>query len=140
MWIVILIIVFIVLFALFSNNNTKKPPEDLYTKSLIHPVKVETSTVENTLFFEVTGVHISNRKNHLINNCSEYDQVELIPEPNNEYDSDAIKIKCNGKLIGYIKSDETELVHDILKLNYNAYISTLDYDGGYINVEITIDY
>ena len=41
-------------------------------------------------------------------------KFELVPEPDNEYDSNAIRADAFGKTIGYIKKEETATVRELL--------------------------
>lgn len=95
---------------------------------------------ENVLHFDVAGCFVKGRKSHLLNNCSIGDEVTLVPEPKNKFDSNAIRIRCNGKLIGYIRADETDIVHDILENDYYAYLTFIDDFDGYMSAEIAIEY
>jgi hypothetical protein len=90
--------------------------------------------------FEVTGVHISDRKKYITYYCQEYDMVTLTHEKNNTYSNRAIVVKHNNKRIGYISENDLEYVHDIIKNNYEALITSIDFDGSYLNVIINIEY
>lgn len=39
--------------------------------------------------------------------------IDLVPEPENKYDKNAVKIILNGHHVGYIRSDETEGIVDL---------------------------
>lgn len=95
---------------------------------------------ENIIFLDLAGCFVRNRRFHLLNTCFLDDEVKLSPEPNNKFDSEAIRVHCNGKLIGYIKADETHLVRDILDEKYFAYLTYIDSDENYISAEIAIEY
>ena len=100
----------------------------------------ERAAYKNSATFEVTGVHIPARKSFIKNYCDEDDWVELVPEPSNKFDKNAIKVRCNNKLIGYVASIDTLEVKEIIKNPHYAYISNkLDLDN-YITVDITIEY
>lgn len=89
--------------------------------------------------FEVTGVHIAGRKNHILNNCAEYDTVTLKHEKNNEYSDRAIVVKHEGRKIGYIAEVDVEEVHEIISEPFDAHISSIDFDGDYLSVTIAIN-
>lgn len=95
---------------------------------------------ENLEDYEVTGVHVFSRKNYIINFCEEYDHVELFHDVNNEYSSEAIGIKHENKIIGYISRHDVEEVHKIIKMTHKAHISEIDYDGSYLNVRVEIEF
>lgn len=54
--------------------------------------------------------------------------VRLVPEPENPYDSNAVKVVVNGLLIGYIKRGACSQVKNILKKNVLSI--TCDIHGG----------
>lgn len=95
---------------------------------------------ENENEYEVTGVHIANRKKYIIENCIEYDEVELLHEKKNKYSEKAVAVKHLNKIIGYISESENEEVLEIIEKNYDAKIIEIDYDGGYLTVKIIIEY
>lgn len=75
----------------------------------------------NTETFKVAG--ISHYKDNIIKNfASEEDDefdyetssVELIPEPENEHDPNAIKVLVNGIKIGYVPKELTSFARDII--------------------------
>lgn len=49
--------------------------------------------------------------------------VQLVPEPNNEYDKNAISVRLNGKTIGYIPTEDTKEVKTRLNQSYVAEVS-----------------
>ena len=49
-------------------------------------------------------------------------QVELIPQPSNKYDADAIGVYVHGLHIGYVPRGRTLCVKSFLKKNKNAII------------------
>jgi hypothetical protein len=103
-------------------------------------VPVEQSLYTNTITFEVAGVHVAGRKSYIRYNCNAEDNVDLVPEPRNRYDKNAIKIKHSNKLIGYVPAHENEEVAQIITQPHNAFISVIDDDGSFLDVEITVEY
>lgn len=95
---------------------------------------------ENHEEYEVTGVHIPNRKNYILNYCAEYDQVDLKHEKNNKYSDRAIVVKHNRKTIGYIAEYDVEVIHEIIAKPYKAIITEIGYDGSFLTVRLTIGY
>ena len=89
--------------------------------------------------YEVTGVHIASRKSYIINNCTEYDEIELKHEKNNKFSDRAIVVKHNGKTIGYIAEYDVEEVHGIIKNPFTSHISEIEYDGSYLTVRIGLE-
>lgn len=71
---------------------------------------------------------------NLTNECLyEYDfpskPVELVPEPDNPYDKNAIKVLLKGVCVGYIKKGSTAHIHNLLK-NNRIKNMTLEIKGG----------
>ena len=89
--------------------------------------------------YEITGVHIANRKNYILNYCAEYDELELKHEKNNKFSDRAIVVKHDGKKIGYISESDVEEVHGIIKNPFTSHIAEIEYDGSYLTVQIGIE-
>ena len=49
--------------------------------------------------------------------------AKLIPDPKNEHDKNAVQVCINGKLVGFIKREETLRVKEILGNAYVEYIN-----------------
>lgn len=74
-----------------------------------------------------------------INSLEPGQKIELIPEPNNEYDSKAILAVCDGKKIGYVsKGRVQEMISDYIRkeLPIFSVIENINYDESYINMFI----
>ena len=74
-------------------------------------------------------------------NCSSGDTVELIPEPNNPYDRNAVRVDYHGRKIGYLPRDlAQELISDVNAGNVKGVISNILGGGvGYnVGVELTL--
>lgn len=107
---------------------------------IIYPsLKLSKDYVDN-FTFDVAGVHIPNRKSFIRNECEIYDFIDLEPEPNNPFGSDAIKVKCHNKLIGYVPSIDTFDVHEILKHNYIAYVECISDIDNFLEVTVKINF
>lgn len=70
-----------------------------------------------------------------IQNIEVFEGVELIPEPTNQHDSNAIMIKLDGIKVGYIPADKTYEVKQML--NRNKMLRIYEYKG-YIRAELTL--
>lgn len=58
-----------------------------------------------------------------------FDEIQFVPEPDNKYDSNALKILCNGIHVGYVYKGKTQdMIHDWLKRGDSIYalISYID--------------
>ena len=159
---IILLLVIILIFVAANNgktetqqkNNLKYDPKLDYvlqtelriqeSKKLLEEIREKYPKTENNFGnfseFEVTGIHIENRKKYILDNCNEYDEVTLKHEKNNKFSNRAIVVKHNNKIIGYIPESEVEEVHEIIKNNFEAKISEIDYDGSFLNIKINIEY
>ena len=51
--------------------------------------------------FFIAGVKFHNLK-EVINQLSEGDELEIVPEPENKFDSNAVALKFNGTMCGYV--------------------------------------
>ena len=90
--------------------------------------------------FELTGVHIGQRKNYLLNYCEEYDPVVLKKEKNNPASKLAIAVKHENKLIGYIAERDLDEVHGFYENISQSFIASIEYDGDCLNVEIDVEH
>lgn len=95
----------------------------------------------NKKIIEIKGVHLKYRKSNILENCFEGDLVDLIPEPTNEFDKNAVMVKKHGKLLGYLDSKKTKFYHKNKHLFKEAKIFCIDYDDEndylYTNVELS---
>ena len=53
------------------------------------------------------------------------DRVELIPEPENPYDHNAVMVLCRGKQLGYLPRSENRHIARILNAGLNPYEARL---------------
>lgn len=157
----IIVGVIIVLYLFGSKNEPKKPAKDYYTEATKESIKrtndsVERSrklleeirnernrkieTLENEISIEITGVHIPNRKNRIKRTCEYNQELILEAEPKNKFDSKAIKVSNYDGIIGYVQSEDLDIIHPIINKDHYAYISFLDNESDYITVEIDIKY
>lgn len=70
-----------------------------------------------------------------IQNIEVFEGVELIPEPTNQHDSNAVMIKLDGIKVGYVPADKTYEVKQML--NRNKMLRMYEYQG-YIRAELTL--
>lgn len=57
--------------------------------------------------------------------------IKLIPDPSHKYIKNAIAVFVAGEIVGYIKQEDTEHVHDILKNGEIKYITAYVRGGEY---------
>jgi hypothetical protein len=126
---------------LFLEAYDKKINSNKYLlESIEAETKAKKASFNNAAIFEVTGVHIAYRKKRIRNTCEINDRIFLQPEPYNKFDKDAIKVENYDGKLGYIKSDETDEVHPLIKDDYYSYISMIDDYDNYLRLEITVLY
>lgn len=89
--------------------------------------------------FELKGLQEDKYAKRLISNII-YDEVWIYEQPNNKFDSDAIKVENLEGTIGYVPRDETFDVKKILKNEFKAYINRIERQGTYLYGEIIIYY
>jgi hypothetical protein len=98
---------------------------------------------DNTLKFEVSGLtHLTETELAKVKTLKKNDsKVVLEPEPNNEYDANAILVKTeDGSKIGYVNKDALPFVHSVIDRITKCQISKLsDHDIPYVWVFIVYD-
>jgi hypothetical protein len=89
----------------------------------------------NNIQIKVAGVTFEGRQK-LLANTPKHAIIQLIPEPTNRYDVNAIKVVANGNHIGYIPSDYAEIITNFMEdgRRFGAVIDNIDMftpkDGG----------
>lgn len=124
---------------------TKEPNTQYISEHPPEPTKRD--LFENSLVVWVSGVHVPKRKSYILNNLFEGIPVDLIPEPTNKFDTNAIKVVESEVLIGYIPADKADLVHPLLLNDHYVEISEIEEEESYtkpgtihLKVYITIYY
>lgn len=128
--------------AIRNKMNDEGLPKDYFIKILD---KVQSNTYDEALFnipenyhfktsFEIAGAFITDRKNNLIFNVEEGSTVVLKREPTNVYDSNAIVIFQDGKILGYVPKTDNLEVSEMIKFNHIAKIADIIYKEDFINV------
>jgi hypothetical protein len=99
---VIVIVVVIILIAAKNSDSTPAPTVDAPTteESSDAPVYAK------YLRFKIAGL---NHRRGIADYLGKF-RGELVPEPTNKHDKNAIAILCDGKRVGYIPADETDEV------------------------------
>lgn len=140
MWIVILILIMaFVIFIIIGLKSEYNPASTKNTLVNRKEVEVNLKDYPNEYKFNVKGVHLDDYIYPVLNICKEFDLISLVAEPNNIYNSDAIKVENSGWHIGYVPAEETHEVHEIIKKENISYIERLD-KHGYITITIKIRY
>ena len=88
--------------------------------------------------FKIAGTFISNRKENLIFNIDEGSIVILERDPYNKFDENAIVIRHDKSIIGYVPRNETNEISEIIKYNHIAKIADIIYIDDYIDVIVNI--
>jgi hypothetical protein len=124
--------VFASFFFLILNSDKKKnsiPKIDYYSKVVAKPK----SDFENEVIVYLSGIHVSGRKSYILNNCYEGITVDVLPDPKNKFDPEAIKVIESEKLIGFIPSDKTDLIKPIITQKHKATIFEMREEDSYTN-------
>lgn len=110
--------------------------------------KVRAEQNLNTTFkFDIAGTQVKKYRKFFELEAHDYMLVDIVPEPTNKHDKDALAVKYMGTVIGYVPSRSIKGVKKVLeneKTNiYIMYIkwrydSNRDYE--YLDVTIGIDY
>jgi HIRAN domain len=78
----------------------------LYTKKSIPKPRTEEAAGDNVFFAKVHGVSYNNddgsSRQKIISRCKVGEELDIIPEPTNRYNPDAMKVcRKNGEQLGY---------------------------------------
>ena len=155
-WLGILIVVILIIIGVVNNykpvDNSEREKERLKRAEIAKrfldeemnkiedPKEVESQDIDFLEFF-VAGAHIGKRFSLSTDIHFHGGVVELVKDPKNKYDSRAIKvINGDGQLLGYVPSDDLEVVHDIFSKITECTICDVEDTGSYKSVEISIEY
>lgn len=155
----------VIIIIVQATQKKKSPPPDVYSQATGSPNSSPPTTNHTTVNdkytlsnstlgdsqgageyevgfdeFEVTGVHLPGRKKYILDNCSEEDLVEFIPEKNNPANPLAVAVKHKKKLIGYIADYDLDQVHELMKYEHEGIITSIDYDGDYLEMKVDLQY
>lgn len=96
---------------ILNGNYDGKLPEELSNG-------MWTSVFENLTILNIAGI---NYHGNLSTYVGDFNGV-LVPEPKNDYDPNAIMIKCeDGKHLGYVPENLTDMVRDIIGADFQRY-------------------
>lgn len=84
--------------------------------------------------YEVKGVFVKSRMDHLDDYCSEGDDIYFKDEYSNKYDNEAIQIICMKKLIGYVAKVDQAKINKLRLKDLQSKIYRKYYTGTYLNV------
>jgi len=134
MWLVLIIILGVFLFVISKSGPVEKKESSIVNRK---EIQLNLKEYPNEYVFSVSGVHLDNYIYPVINICKKLDLITLIPEPDNSFDSDAIKVENSGWHIGYVPASETGEIHSIIKKEHIAYIESLN-KMGHITVHVKV--
>lgn len=134
-WVVLAVAVIILYFA-FRNQEPKPVP---WTGEEIKKIKAYSDQHPDRYEFNVKGLHMVSYQKRLAK-CTATDVVTLEPEPENKYDSNAIKVMTDVGLIGYVPAEKTDYVGHLISNDHDAFIGDITDDNGYVNCVIAINY
>lgn len=142
------IIVFLtVVFILFRSKKKIGPTNSNTLKQNYVPYSLEDEKEDDHYLypnfgeFELKGVHISKRKNHILTDCMELDDVKLVFDVDNKYSKTATAVLHKGRIIGYLSSTARQTVDFNLSMKHKAEISSINYDEVhlYVNIDVYFD-
>ena len=120
-------------FSIKLNNMLNDPSGLLFIRRLI-----------NELVSPVQGIKYDDR-NQIATQIKLGDKVELIPEPENKFDTFAVKVIYNGSQVGYLRRDIAKIISKEIKFGarINSYVkevrpATANYP--YLWIEIGIQF
>lgn len=129
-----------------SETKTQQPTtpqnkthENSSLKTITHKIAGVTYYKDNILSFATKNPQYSFTKKEMINSdlCNVYEYnfktgiTELIPEPTNPYDQNAIKVLIDGKHVGYIKKGSCKHILNLINQNRIANIESKISGGKY---------
>lgn len=88
--------------------------------------------------FEVTGIHVDNRKNYILQFINLKYPIKLQHEKVNEYSNTAVQVLHDGFVLGYIRDEDSDEVMNISFGDYFAYVSQKYLDGTYLTLYIKV--
>ena len=96
---------------------------------------------KNHITFNVAGVRHAEGFNDVKDALQQNDELQLEFEPNNEYDSNAIIVKYEGKKIGYVPKYYTKELKELLDENkkYSAKIKRLNIEAAIPDDKVLIE-
>lgn len=114
-----------------DRNGVKKP--EVYTLEKTKSVR-DSSPRESIVFFiKIAGVTFDNRQD-VIREIKEGDCLRFVPEPNNRFDHNAVRVETlAGKQVGFIPKEKNRNIFNNLTKNEGEYSVTVERitGGGY---------
>jgi hypothetical protein len=97
--------------------------------------------MQDSFVFRVAGI---SHYQYAASRCRTGDAVVLMPEPENHFDPNAIRVEVNGEQIGYVPKEMTHELYDVTLFTPGAaacVLRVLGGDSGYlIGVEVEVPY
>ena len=112
----IILITIIVGFFIFKKFNKKVKP---------NPRPIEVENFSEKLLFPVAGANMAGRKK-AAQNAYPNQKVFFEKEPQNKYDANAIKISSTYGLLGYVPSDKTKIVSELIEKEHQSLVYDTD--------------
>lgn len=139
-WFVIFSGVFILIIWLFIKNrkdNKRITAKIKASKKILYKIEEMDCVVAGSQFDSSNGVP----REIYIEDLQEYDPLELLPEPTNEVDKNAVLVLANGKDIGYVPTNLSKRITDYLNSGYKleSYVKKTYKKDKYLNCVIVIE-
>lgn len=101
-------------------------------KKKIKPKKVPVLNSPKNIFTNVAGIMYKNDdgtdRQEILRRCQEGDEVELVREPNNMYDPNAVAVYVGNEQVGYLFREEASEVAPLLDAGYIADVTIYEID------------
>jgi|GEM_PF-5410042 len=97
----------------------------------LHSSNIKFEPIDNFKYYSINsiaGCFVLERKNYILKNCNEGDELFIEEEPENNFDKNALKILHNNFLIGYIGKRKNKELKKNISNGYKMYIYGIDYD------------
>lgn len=92
--------------------------------------------------FDVVGLPYYREAQDKVGRLDKNTLIEILPEPDNEYDKNAIKVVVNGQKIGHVPARQCKLVKGVLNLGtmYDKRIEISRTDKEWVSARVTMYY
>lgn len=109
--------------------------------------KIQEKDLNKIFKFDLAGTHVPKIKKFFDNEAFGYMMVDIVPEPKNKFDANAIAVMYDNKVVGYVPKSHQKGVKKLLDQGNNfSYIQNISFrydsarDYEYLDVEIAIPY
>lgn len=103
-------------FAYKKKKSKTETAQDLHSVHSVEPVNDDTNLAGYEIAYKYDDVFVAYSSNYSVAEVGKF--VSLVPEPNNEYDPNAVAIMLNDVKLGYLpKNNLQKMYHDFINSN-----------------------